>query len=200
MGKEKYIGTKFKTIFEGKFFPDIEQKKLIRQLIKVGQVFKKLGLIDANGGNISVRSFSGFVIKRTGASPDKLSVKDFVFVAKTSGNKVFVLGESEPSSEARLHGAIYKMRPDVGCILHGHDFVSVNCLQKFSDIGYVPELPYGSIESAKAVSQKSKKFDYIIQENHGVVALGEDVSKALNLLKKQHARFSKITKSSAKNH
>lgn len=190
---ETYVGTKFKTVFKGEFAPNAEQRRLIRSLISVGHEFKKLGLIDENGGNISVRSGNGFIIKRTGSHPDKLRASDFVFVAKVSGDKVFALGESEPSSEARLHALVYKARGDAKAVLHAHDKKALQCSQKLKGVMYLPEIPYGTQKSAMAVAKASKKADYIIQNKHGIVAIGKDIKSALKLIRQNHARFCELS-------
>jgi len=189
MGKEKYIGTKFTTIFLGDFIPNKKEAKLIAELIAVGHIFGAMGIKDQNGGNISVRVSDGFLIKRTGAHPYELKAADFVKVAKTRGDKVWAYGKFEPSSEARLHEAIYKARPDINCVLHCHDFLAVFNPKKFEDIAYIKEISYGTTESAKAVSTKAKSFNYLIQTNHGVIALGKSIKTAINIIRKFHQRF-----------
>ncbi len=191
MGKEKYIGTKFATIFLGDFIPEKKEIKLIDDLIIAGQAFGVMGIKDKNGGNISARVSSGFIIKRTGAHPYELKESDFVLVSKTQADKVWVYGKHEPSSEARLHAAIYKVRPDVNCILHCHDFLGVFYPDKFSDIAYIKEISYGTKESAKAVGAAAKTFNYLIQTNHGVIAVGKNIKSTLILIKKMHQRFVK---------
>jgi len=60
---EKYIGTKFKTIYKGDFTPTSQELKQIKRLIKVGKDLAKLGCKDNNGGNFSVRTKKGIIIK-----------------------------------------------------------------------------------------------------------------------------------------
>jgi L-fuculose-phosphate aldolase len=188
---EKYIGTKFTTVFKGDFIPNITEKKHIKALISAGHTFGEMGIKDKNGGNISTREEGGIIIKRTGAHPFELKSEDFVFVEKARGDKVYARGKFEPSSEARLHLDIYKVRPDVNCILHCHDFLGVNCPEKYSDIGYIKKQSYGTVELALEVARQAKKFDYLIEEGHGIIALGSDVKTTLLKIKKFHKRFIK---------
>ena len=192
MAKEKYIGVKFKTIFTGDFKPSAVERALIAKLINAGHVIGGLKIKDKNGGNFSVRDQGGIIIKRTGAHPYNLKPKDFVFVEKFSGDKVWALGKVEPSSEARLHLSVYKANSKINCILHCHDFVAVYCPQKMPGVGYVKEFPYGTLESARAVSRAAKKYDYAIMANHGVIAFGRDVAATLRKIKKYHAKFEKL--------
>jgi ribulose-5-phosphate 4-epimerase/fuculose-1-phosphate aldolase len=189
MSKEKYIGTKFNVVFVGDFKPNTKEKELIREMIKAGKATGKMGMKDQNGGNISVRVKDGFIIKRTGAHPFELKVSDFVLVTKADKDTVWVKGKYEPSSESRLHYFVYKSRPDVGCVFHAHDFLVLESKQKFPELAYLQPYSYGTMESAKAVVIAAKKYDYIVQQNHGVIALGKNIKKALDIIIKYHAKF-----------
>jgi methylthioribose-1-phosphate isomerase len=192
--REKYIGVKFQTVFLGDFLPTSEELKKIKQLILIGKKIGNLGIKDKNGGNFSFRTKKGMVIKRTGVYPYQLTIKDFVKVIKISGNKVYVLGKNEPSSESRLHELIYQTRKDVNYILHIHDFHAVYIREKFKDIGYVNEIPYGSMALAQAIKEKAKKYNYLIEKNHGVIALSKDPEIALTLLKDMVKNLEKLSK------
>jgi len=192
--RERYIGVKFQTVFYGHFSPTKEEIKKIKKLILVGKKIASLGIKDKNGGNFSFRTKNGLVIKRTGAFPYQLKVSDFVKVTKISGDKVFTLGEYEPSSESRLHWLVYEARKDIDYILHCHDFSAVYNTEKFKDIGYVPALPYGTLALARAIKEKAKQYNYLIQKNHGVIALGKDPDIAFVLLKDIMKNLEKLGK------
>ncbi|MFA4942912.1 MAG: class II aldolase/adducin family protein [Patescibacteria group bacterium] len=189
MGKEKYIGTKFNIVFTGNFKPTTLEKELIKEMIKAGKQAGKMGMKDKNGGNISVKTKDGFIIKRTGAHPDSLKISDFVLVVKADKDTVWVKGQYEPSSESRLHYFVYQARPDIGCIFHAHDFLVLESKQKIKEVICLKPYSYGTIESARAVSKVAKKHDYIIQANHGVIALGKNVKSSLDLIIKYHEKF-----------
>lgn len=189
MSKEKYIGTKFNIAFIGDFKPTIKEKELIKEMIKAGKQAGKMGMKDKNGGNISVRTKAGLIIKRTGAHPDALKISDFVLVVKADKDMVWVKGSYEPSSESRLHYFVYQARPDINCVFHAHDFLVLKSGQKFSELAYLKPYSYGTMESAKAVVSAAKKHDYIIQVNHGVIALGKNIKKSLDLIIKYHEKF-----------
>ena len=192
MAHEKYIGTKFETIFIGDFKPTVAEQAIISKLIAAGQAIGGLKIKDKNGGNFSARVKDGIIIKRTGAHPYNLKPTDFVKVQKFSQDKVWAWGKAEPSSEARLHLSVYKANPNVNCILHCHDFIAVYCPKKMAGIGYIKPISYGTLESARAVSRAAKKYDYAIMENHGVIAFGQTIAKTLSLIKKYHTRFEKL--------
>jgi len=196
---EKYIGTKFKTIYKGDFKPNARELKLIKDLIKTGKELAKLGCKDNNGGNFSVRTKNGIIIKTTGSFPHQLKQSDFSLVTGFKKDEVYVYGQKEPSSEARLHWGIYQARPEIKCVLHTHDFLVISCPLKEKNCVYVKEIPYGTMELAKAVKSASKKGDYLIMQSHGVIALGKNISSSLKLIKKYHENFKRITKNTTPN-
>jgi len=196
---EKYIGTKFKTVYKGDFSPSPKELGLMEKLIKTGKDLAKLGCKDNNGGNFSVRTKKGIIIKTTGSFPHQLKKSDFVLVSGFKGDDVYVYGKKEPSSEARLHWGVYQARPDINCVLHSHDFLAVNCKDKLDNVIYVREYSYGTMESARAIKNASKKGYYLIMQNHGVLALGKNISSTLKLIQKYHEKFKAITKTFAIN-
>ncbi len=189
---EKYIGTKFKTIYLGDFKPNKNEKRIINQLIKIGNNLGRLGLKDKNGGNFSFKTSRGIIIKTTGSYPHNLKIKDFVLMTDFLKDKVFVYGKSEPSSEARLHFKIYQTREDIKCVLHSHDSLAINLKEKVKGPIYIKEYPYGSLESARAIKQAVTRGDYIIMKNHGVFALGKTIKSSFNLIYKYHEKFKTI--------
>ncbi len=189
MSKEKYIGTKFNIVFVGNFKPTLKEKAMIKEMIKAGKQTGKMGMKDKNGGNISIRTKEGLIIKRTGAHPYELKISDFVLVVKADKDTVWVKGNYEPSSESRLHHLVYQARPDVNCVFHAHDFLVLESQKKLKEAACLKPYSYGTIESARAVARAAKKHDYIIQENHGVIALGKNIKDSLDIMTKYHEKF-----------
>ncbi|MFA5420729.1 MAG: class II aldolase/adducin family protein [Patescibacteria group bacterium] len=194
---EKYIGVKFETVYLGDFKPKSSDLKIIDKLIDAGKYLGLMGFEDKNGGNFSFKVKNGIIIKATGSFPHKLKRNDFCLVTGFRGDKVYVYGSKDPSSEARLHWGIYQVREDVKCVLHTHDFIAVRCNMKIEGIGYVKEYPYGTLESARAIKRASKKNNYLIMENHGVIAFSKNIPSTLKLIKKYHEKFKSIKESSS---
>jgi L-fuculose-phosphate aldolase len=74
-------------------------------------------LVLGTWGNVSVREGQGMVITPSGMGYDKLSAADLVEMALDGSS---CTGRWKPSSEWRLHAAIYRARPDVGAVVHTH--------------------------------------------------------------------------------
>lgn len=192
---EKYIGTKFKTNFIGEFKVNSNELKIIKELIKVGKRLGRMGFEDDNGGNFSYKVKRGVIIKTTGSFPHQLKIDDFVLMTGFDKNKVDILGNKEPSSEARLHWQIYLARRDIACILHSHDKIAIKSKTLLKEVVYIKELPYGTLKSAKSAALASLKGDYLLMKNHGVIALAKSIKGAYNLIKKYHEKFKTIKKS-----
>lgn len=104
-------------------------------------------------------------------------------------------GVRKPSMESGMHAIIYENRPDVCAVVHTHqDFGSVCAVinepvpAMFDEVafslGHVVEVvPYalsGSAELAENVASKlSNNANAYLIQNHGVLALGPDLERAL---------------------
>lgn len=77
------------------------------------------GLVRATQGNLSVRDHAtGLVcITPSAADYDSLEAEDITVVTLDGGA---IAGRWRPSVEAPAHLAIYRRRPDVGCVMHTH--------------------------------------------------------------------------------
>jgi ribulose-5-phosphate 4-epimerase/fuculose-1-phosphate aldolase len=193
--REVYVGIKFKADCLGTFAPNAEEKKAIEQMIDFGHELGVMNIKDKNGGNLSRRVKRGMIIKNSGTYPYNLKAKDFSLVIDIKGDTVSYYGSAAPSSESRLHLEIYKKHPGINTAVHCHDFDAVYSKHKMLGVGYLKPIEYGTVESARAVSRLASKFDYVVQENHGVIAFGRNFRETLNLIKKYHAKFLELNRS-----
>src|ERR1035437_9457694 len=124
---EVYEGVKFNTVFIENAAPKDER---LTQLKHWAKIFYQRNLAPTydtgSAGNLSFRINKGenkFII--TGARLElKNSLTNDCFVEVTNCDflkgTVYANGLREPSSESRLHYAIYKQRPYVNAVFHGH--------------------------------------------------------------------------------
>ncbi len=164
------------------------------------------GLNTTYTGNVSARASdeSKFWITPTSRDKYNLRPEDLSYIDITSGERIF--GEKE-SSEYRLHLMIYRKRNDVKAVIHAHpphtyaltrgisrssfikdrfnefyqsSYEALNYLGKYDLVGnYDP----GSWELAEKVSEKfyrDKEISVVLMLNHGIVAIGRNLSEALN--------------------
>lgn len=152
------------------------------------------GLLSGFNGNVSLREGSLCHITCSGAAKGYLRPED-VAVLSLQGE---TLSGGRPSSEARMHLAIYDAVPTAGAIVHCHprhllalelkvgleDFL---CLPLFESdmlrarLAVVPALPPGGLELAEAVGQAAKHADAIWMSRHGLTCHAGDVRTAVAL-------------------
>jgi L-ribulose-5-phosphate 4-epimerase len=169
---------------------DREYKDILIEVAKRGY---DRGLYWGTGGDISVRvaGTDRFIIKASMTCMGDLDYSKLVTV-DLSGD---TLEGGEPSHETAIHREIYKMRPNVGAILHMHSpFATAwGCVGKtippvtqqsvtlFKDMGIVPFYPVGSDDLVNAVSAKyeTPTTQVVLMENHGTFVVGNDLYSLL---------------------
>jgi L-fuculose-phosphate aldolase len=161
------------------------------ELVRFGQMLHGQGFVAATDGNLSVRLDSQRVmVTPTGFSKGALHPEDMV-VVDMEGKKL--TGKHNPSSEIVMHLTIYRMRPDVGAVVHAHPctatgFASAGialdqplCSEIVVTLGSVPLAPYattGSVELSKSLAPFIPRHNAILMANHGVVTYGADLQQA----------------------
>lgn len=160
------------------------------------QVYQRM-LATAAGGNLSLRLPPGdrFLITTTGSNLGDIGPHDVVVV--DASGKV-VQGEGKPSRETSLHLGIYRVRPDVGAVVHHHapTCVAFAChgqsIPLLTGTGkrnlgpripLVPPAPSGSPELAAMVTEayRDPEVKVAFLEDHGVVVAAADIETAYNL-------------------
>ena len=187
---EQYQGVKFSTFFIEEIAPENDSK--LKQLTGWCHEFQKLNLTPiskgSSSGNLSYRVQPGsnaFVITGTQLALSKrLSAADFVSVWDVDFAKKMVYAEGlcEPSSESMLHFAIYKLRPDVNAIFHGHSQELLDNPKPGTPITR-NEAPYGTQELVSEVLQVLTNHNYILIKNHGFLSLGATMEEAGSRMK-----------------
>jgi glutamate-1-semialdehyde 2,1-aminomutase len=146
------------------------------------------------GGNVSTRitGESAMAITPSSAKYQELSINN---ICVLNFDLSPVEGNLAPSVESGMHSIIYQNRPDVNAVVHTHQiFGSVFSLLSepipalFDEVSFalghmVEIIPYALSGSADLVSNVAGKISnnanaYIIQ-NHGVLALGRNLDKAI---------------------
>jgi L-fuculose-phosphate aldolase len=138
-------------------------------------------------GNLSYRLESGkaeFIITGSGLdSKERLEPRDFVKVlsADPVAKRVLVEGKRDPSSESILHYEIYRARPDVGAVFHGHDHEMLSNARRLQLPETSQEELPGSVELLRQVMKILGNHHFLIMRKHGFLALGRTMSEAGNL-------------------
>ena len=174
------------------------------EILRIGKMLHEKGLIAATDGNISVRLNEGSVLSTpTCICKGMMSLEDLV-VVDMHGRRLS--GFRDVSSEIAMHMTIYRMRPDVGAIVHAHPPTATGFAacglaldqalisEVLLSLGGVPLARYatpGTSELSEALEPFIPDHDAVLMANHGVVTYGADLMQAyLNMETVEH--FAKI--------
>lgn len=114
-------------------------------------------------------------------------------VRVTLGGKV--LGKGKPSSELATHLSVYRVRKDVGAVVHGHPPSAVALITAGVSIPTmtpehavmikrleVVDFAVPGLPGARAVESSLKDCDVVGIRNHGFFSLGRDLHEAVSRL------------------
>lgn len=190
---EKHGGVKFLTEFLGQAVPC--DPRLEELKFWCGE-FHRLNFAPPYGefsqGNLSFRlkkDEDAFVI--TGSQvgwKDRLSDDKFVTVTgcDLSRGVVYATGLRDPSSESMMHFAIYRRRPDVQAVFHGHSREVLSCPGELAIRKTREKRPYGSLELVESVLEVLDEEMFVILKKHGFVSLGGTMRDAGELAIRIH--------------
>lgn len=167
----------------------------IKDVIKVAKRLDEKQLVNAFEGNVSICRDGYLYITPSGKNKSFLT-EEMIAVFDAQGNQVS--GIFPPSSELKMHRAVYKMRGNIGGVIHAH----APCLTAYAICGkpletkaYAEMLwdhkrievcPYGRPSTddiyagVKPILDMGR--DVLLLANHGVLSVGEDVFAAMNKL------------------
>ncbi len=167
------------------------ENEIREHICRVGQLLYDKNFVAANDGNISVRlDEQRVLITPTGVSKGGMTPQSLV-VIDMAGN--VIAGDSVPSSEGKMHLAIYRHRPDVNAVVHAHPpratafavvrkpIVKPIVAETFVSVGEVPVAPYsltGTQQVVEAIEPYLKDYNALLLANHGLVTWGKDLKQA----------------------
>lgn len=156
----------------------------------MGAVLYERGHNAPADGNVSARLNARYLLcTPTLQHKGQLAPADIVKVRLSDGSGV----DGTPSSEIRMHLAIYRAREDVGAIVHAHSPYAVGLTvagasllepvvpEAIQGLGGVPTVPYASpttADVADAVLPFVLRYNAFILERHGTVSVGDDLAQA----------------------
>ena len=153
------------------------------------------GSLRGSGGNVSVRiDNTAMAITPSAVKYQDLSVGDICIIG-FDNKEIEIKRGLKPSIEAGMHSVIYKKRPNINAIVHTHQtygsvfaILNIPIPPLFDEVSWalgktIEVVPYalsGSKKLAANVGAKlSNKANAYIIQNHGILALGENIDKAL---------------------
>jgi L-fuculose-phosphate aldolase len=161
------------------------------ELVAVCRELHALDYCPWTSGNVSMRLDARRVMITPTAVPKRtMTAADAVIVA-LDGRPL--AGRRKPTSEIGLHLQVYRLRPDVGAVVHAHPPTATGfaCAGIALDhpiasefivaLGKAPLASYGmpgSQELADSLEGLIPKHDAVLMGNHGVVAYAKDLETA----------------------
>ena len=162
------------------------------QLIDIARAMNTSGLGQGASGNLSVRCEGGMLITPTGMEYAGLSPVDIVWM-DFDGN---CQGWRKPSSEWRIHAAIYQRHAEAGAVLHAHPVScsALACLGKGipafhymvavaggKDIRCADYATFGTPELSTYVLKALEERKACLIAHHGLTCFEKDLPRALAL-------------------
>ena len=158
-------------------------------IIAIAQALDAAGLVPNKSGNVSCRSADGFLITPAGVPYRDLVPADIVEVSPAGSAAAQA---RRPSSEWRMHAAIYADRPDATAIVHTHSpqATALACagrgIPPFHYMialagGAIRCMPYATFGTAELASTAVQGLDgrrATLLGNHGVIAIGGSLGEA----------------------
>jgi L-fuculose-phosphate aldolase len=165
------------------------QTELRGEIIAVSRTLDEAGLMPNKSGNVSCRSPGGFLITPSGVPYRQLEPAEIVELQAEGAPRA---GGLRPSSEWRLHAAIYAERPEVSAIVHTHSprATALSCaglgIPAFhymialagGAIRCMPYATFGTDELAANAVRGLEGRRATLLANHGVVAVGASLREA----------------------
>lgn len=172
----------------------LEDQSWLRQcVVDAGLDLARTGLSPQRSGNISARVGDVVLITPSGVGYEDLLPGDIVALSLDGS---VASGRFAPSSEAPMHLAIYRARPDVGAIVHAHSDYAVTlavlkrAIPAFhymvavaggKDIRCAPYATFGSEALAAHAVEALEDRKACLLAHHGQIAVGATVEEALHL-------------------
>jgi L-fuculose-phosphate aldolase len=158
-------------------------------IIAIAQALDAAGLVPNKSGNVSCRSADGFLITPAGVPYRDLVPADIVEVSPAGSAAAQA---RRPSSEWRMHAAIYADRADATAIVHTHSpqATALACAGRGippfhymialagGDIRCMPYATFGTAELAAMAVQGLDGRRATLLANHGVIAIGGSLGEA----------------------
>jgi len=166
-----------------------EEARIRADMVEVGRRLYARGLISGNEGNVSAREGDRLFITPAGACKGFLT-PDAIVQTDLEGRTE---GSGRPSTEVRMHTAIYRRRSDARAVVHAHPPTATGfavagipldrplIAEAVVTLGPVPVIPYGTPstpELAENVGRAICEGHGVLLANHGALTVGENLFRA----------------------
>ena len=169
-------------------------RALREELVQVVNELYVTGLITATGGNVSVRTAETDQMLITPSQLFKGDLRAEILVHIGLDGQPLDPDALSPSSEWRMHAAIYQARPDVEAVIHTHapqittlGLCGLPFLPICTEAAFLGEIPRvgfimpGTRELAEAVVEALGDGAAVLMQNHGLLIAASSLRQAANL-------------------
>jgi len=157
------------------------------------------GIQTGSGGNLSARAPDGqsMVVKASGGSFADCTAEGEGYISTDFDGAPLPGATGKPTREALLHGAIYKVMPEVGGVMHCHSPWAIAFSYRLKDLPMVTfhselkfgcEIPVVNIQAPVVPQEELFKIEELFSKNpslpafilvgHGIVAVGKNAVDA----------------------
>ncbi len=169
-----------------------EHRAIAEKIIWVCREMNRLGINQGTSGNISARVPGGFLITPSGLSYDAMTPEQIVEMDLDGGYR----GDLLPSSEWRMHQAIYANRTEAQAVLHAHPIHStaLSCLRQGipafhymvgvaggEDIRCADYATFGTAALSEHMLAALQDRTACLLGNHGMICFAKTLEKVLGL-------------------
>src|SRR5690242_266305 len=164
------------------------EESIRADIVEVGRRLYTRGFVASNDGNISVRLDDRRIMTTPKSVSKGYMTPDMMVIVDYAGAKL--AGERDPSSELKMHLAVYEDRPDVKAVVHAHPPIATAfavagipldravLAEVITTLGCIPIADYATPSTAElpaAVKKYIKAHDGLLLANHGALTCGKDV-------------------------
>jgi L-fuculose-phosphate aldolase len=167
------------------------EEQLRADIVELGRRLWTRGYVASNDGNISVRLDDARILTTPKSVSKGFMTPDMMVVTDRAGRKV--AGDRDPSTELKMHLAVYEHRPDVKAVVHAHPPLATGfavagialdravLAEVICTLGSIPIADYATPSTEElpdAVKKYIRAHDGLLLANHGALTVGTDLYNA----------------------
>ena len=196
---------------------DDQVDRLRADIVEVGRRLWTRGFVASNDGNISVRIAPDRLLVTPASVSKGFMTPEMMVVTDLQGRLIAGAPGRKPSSEILMHLEAYRLRPDVGAVVHAHPPLATGfavagialdravLAEVVTTLGSIPIAEYGTPstrELADSVAPYLRAHDGLLLANHGALALGADLFGAYYKMEtiEHFARISLVARQLGREH
>jgi L-fuculose-phosphate aldolase len=172
------------------------EQTLKQEIVMICRMMHQKNLIAGLDGNVSVKCGDNLLTTPSGVNKGFLRI-DQIIMVNMEGR--VMEGEGQPTSEMAMHLAVYRLRSEVGAVIHAHPPVVTAfsiagiSLEEFilpevvMSLGVIPTAAYATPTTSEvpaSIQGLIERYDALILERHGALTVGQDLLDAYNKMEK----------------